>query len=64
MDYTESQKIAADPTRDVIVTAGAGTGKTTVLSLRTLRYLEDFDPSQISDAVKKIVARTSRRNFS
>ncbi|MCD6532109.1 UvrD-helicase domain-containing protein, partial [bacterium] len=58
MDYTESQKIAADPTRDVIVTAGAGTGKTTVLSLRTLRYLEDFDPSQISDAVKKIVAIT------
>jgi len=29
-----------------------------VLSLRTLRYLEDFDLSQIPDAVKKIVAIT------
>ena len=58
MELNENQKKISDPGFDVIVCAGAGTGKTTVLATRFLRYINESNAENVYELAKRCCAIT------
>ncbi len=52
------QQVAANPDKNVVVSAGAGTGKTTVLSERFVKFAERIPAGKVKDSLSAVVSIT------